>query len=60
MPAGLNRAGATPAGGDPAASFLAISAGRAAATSPSPEIRIQFNRGATAIGVTWPVSRAAG
>jgi transposase-like protein len=59
VPAGLNSAGATPAGSDPAASFLAIAVGGAAATSPSPEIRIQFNRGPTSIGVTWPVSAAA-
>jgi hypothetical protein len=59
VPAGLNSAGATPAGSAPAGSFLAIAVGGAAATSPSPEIRIQFNRGPTSIGVTWPVSAAA-
>jgi transposase len=57
--AGLGSAGAPSVGSDPAASFLAISLGGGAAASPAPEIRIQFNRGPTSIGVTWPVSAAA-
>jgi transposase len=59
LPAGPNISGAPSVGSDPAASFVAISVGGAAATSPAPEIRIQFNRGPTSIGVTWPVSAAA-
>jgi transposase len=57
--AGLGSAGAPSVGSDPAASFLAISVGGGAAASPALEIRIQFNRGSTSIGVTWPASAAA-
>jgi hypothetical protein len=46
------------AGTDPGAAFVAIPVAGGGA-SATPDIRIQFNRGPTSIGVTWPVSAAA-
>lgn len=58
QPGATSEGASAAAGTDPGAAFVAIPVAGGGA-SAAPDIRIQFNRGPTSIGVTWPVSAAA-
>ena len=57
-PGAASEGASTAAGTDPGAAFVAIPVAGGGG-SAAPDIRSQFNRGPTSIGVTWPVSAAA-